>query len=92
MGKGGVKMDNPNTRGHESMSKKMMLAEYQKIADQAWAEYQKSREQALAEYERIVKQARAEYQESREQAWAEYKKIVVEQMADATKGLAENVL
>ncbi len=42
-----------------------MLAEYEKVRQQAWAEYKKVRQPAWAEYEKV-----------RQQAWAEYKKAL----------------
>jgi hypothetical protein len=61
------------------------LAEYKKIGQQAWAEYKKIRQQALAEYEKIEQPAWAEYEKIRQPAWAEYEKIRQQALAEYEK-------
>ena len=61
------------------------LAEYEKIQQPAWAEYRKIQQPALAEYEKIEQQALAEYMKIQQQAWAEYEKIEQPALAEYEK-------
>ena len=61
------------------------MAEYRKIEQPAWAEYRKIQQQAMAEYEKIEQPAWAEYRKIEQQAMAEYRKITQQAWAEYRK-------
>ena len=65
------------------------LAEYEKVRDAAWAEYEKARAPAWAEYEKVRDAALAEYEKARAPAWAEYEKVRDAALEAALRGEEE---